>query len=149
VWWGCVGSNAKVEYFGVLGRRSFPQRRGGLHHRHCKHTLGRLDSPSKCQTAAINPRQRPLLLDDRYHRLFRLPFTCHRYQYPAAPSLLTSTHTANSPQSAKSTDTSTVAYLAKTHSGYSCVWWLRPVLVHEQALAAMSAILTDRQAEEL
>jgi hypothetical protein len=107
---GCMGSSAKDQYFGVLGRRSFPQRRGGLHHRRTQAHPRRLDRRSNCQTAANRLRLHLLLLSNRYRRRSRLHLTPRPRRYPAGLSLPASTHTANSPQSAKSTNTATVAH---------------------------------------
>ena len=58
----------------------------------------------------------------------------------------------NSPHSAKSPDTPSHLCLRTPSgrtAGHCCAWCLAALLVHEQSAAAMSAILTDRQAEEL
>lgn len=81
-----MGSSAKVEYFGVLGRLVPAATSDGRREERCIIGTAALADAGNAIPPHIIPRPRLLLhLHDCHRRLARLPFTCHPRQYPAEP----------------------------------------------------------------
>jgi hypothetical protein len=143
-WWGCVGVGAKVGYC-VLVRRSFPRKLASAA------LQGKSEDPRHVKPQIGTPHAHYCCLDNcAYHfPAILLPFLARNTRQPFFARQNRSPHIPASPPD--NIDTRPTSYLLRhrTNAGLFGVWWLQVVLSHEQAVAAMSALLTDRQAEEL